>query len=287
MSKEKHFKSHSVALFALFFLGEGIILLPTNSANEYTFTGYLFCVLSGFIIYSALLPLLNYIFSKEKSSIIIKIIFYSICIFALFCAASTFKSFIFFASKILIPNTAKTISIIIFLLVLIFFFFKSEENILKFCLLSFSFVAIAILFFFFATLGNFNIRNIFVFSFPKLSTLYTQSMPYFRTTLVPSLLLPVWQVLVFKKIRPKEAFAGLLVGTVLLGICILCSVLLFGPQLAGNLDFPYASAVSTVTVGRLFTRLDGFSYYIYFTSALIKIISCLFIVKSLLKKIHD
>lgn len=282
MNKEKLFSYHSISLFALFILGEGIIVLPLKSADEYTFTGYLFTVLASLLLYTILLPLINCIFDEKRQGFLKKIITLSVCVFSLFCAAETFKEFISFTSKILLPNTKIYISVIIFVLISVYFLVKRQEDILKFNLLSFAFVAIAMIFFLFATLKSFNLRNIFIFSFPSFKTLYNQSMPYFKTFLFPSLLLPVWQALVFKKSRPATAFLGLAVGTVSLGVAILCSVLLFGPTLSGRLDFPYASAISTITVGRLFTRLDGFSYFIYLACALSKITTCLFVVKALL-----
>ena len=39
--------------------------------------------------------------------------------------------------------------------------------------------------------------------------------------------------------------------------------MLFGPTFAARIEYPYTAAVSTVSVGRLFTRMDYFSYFIY------------------------
>ena len=60
--------------------------------------------------------------------------------------------------------------------------------------------------------------------------------------------------------------------------------MLFGAQMSGEFDYPYAMAISTVTFGNLFSRLDGFSYFIYFVTALIKITVCVDVIKQEMKK---
>ena len=54
-------------------------------------------------------------------------------------------------------------------------------------------------------------------------------------------------------------------------LCIAGSILLFGPNLAGELDYAYSQYISTFTVGRLFTRLDFFAYFLFFITSISKI----------------
>ena len=89
------------------------------------------------------------------------------------------------------------------------------------------------------------------------------------------------------KVKRKTLTLGLSFGFFLLGIAILLSVMIFGAELSGRLDYPFFSAVSTVTIGKLFTRMDYLAYFIYFSSALIKITICLFVTFSSLKKIRQ
>ena len=65
----------------------------------------------------------------------------------------------------------------------------------------------------------------------------------------------------------------------LLGITILNSVLLFGIEFSGVLDYPYSSAGSTVTFGNLFTRMDGFLYFVYLASCIVKCAVGIFVIK--------
>jgi hypothetical protein len=51
-----------------------------------------------------------------------------------------------------------------------------------------------------------------------------------------------------------------------------------GPFVTQLLDFPYAAATGSVTAAKSYSRLDGFTYYIYFICSLIKasvILACI------------
>ena len=73
-------------------------------------------------------------------------------------------------------------------------------------------------------------------------------------------------------------------GCGLSALVLLNSVMLFGAELAGKFDYPYSAAISTISVGYLFSRMDGFSYFLGFACALVRIGVCITTVKSLFKK---
>ncbi len=289
MKKTIYF-THSVALYALYILGSAVIQMPSAKADEFTFMGYLVTIITGFLLYLAVIPIANRIFSENKSFLPSKslscLIFLAISVAASFLAADTFIDFTNFAHSEILYNQSSFFTVVIFASTVLFFSLRQQEHILKFALISFCFTAVAVIVFILLTLHNYNLRNIFIFRLPTVPQLIKQSKPYLLNPVIPSLLLPIYNNLVFKKCKKKVAFIGLGLGFVTLGACILSSVLLFGPHFAGTLDFPYAASISTVTVGRLFTRMDGFSYFIYFASALIQITVCIFIVKSCIKKIN-
>lgn len=292
MKKKTVFFTHSAALSALFVLGNAVIGMPRKTADGYTFLGYIAVGLTSVLLILAVIPLANGIFAEntaQKAGGIKKALlaaaFAAVAVAALFCAADAFYDFCRFVSKVLLPDTSETVIFIVFAAVAVFFCTRRQEDILKLTMLSFWLCLVIVLFFFFAAFYNYNLRNIFIFSLPDFKTFTSQAKPYFINPLLPCLLLPVYQVLVFKKCRTGAVVSGTFTGFLMLGLCILSSLLLFGTALSGKLDYPYASAVSTVTVGRLFTRLDGFSYLIYFISSLSKITACIFIVRSCLKRL--
>ena len=53
-------------------------------------------------------------------------------------------------------------------------------------------------------------------------------------------------------------------------ICFSNTFLLLGNKIINEVNFPYAAATGIITVGKNFSRLDGFTYYNYFILSLIK-----------------
>ncbi len=68
----------------------------------------------------------------------------------------------------------------------------------------------------------------------------------------------------------REAFVSPILAGAILFICFLNVRLLLGKAFGGVRDFPYFDAVSMVTVGKLFARMEGFAYVMYYGGAAVK-----------------
>ena len=282
MNKQDTFSRHTVALCILFVLGNGIITLPLKSADEFTFMAFLLsgiCLLAAYYVLCRFLPRLF----KTKYLFLLPLI--GVTVFSLFIGANTFLQTVRFFSEITLNETAPFWVGAVFGGTVLYFSLKQRENLFKFSLVSAILITVVIVFFFIAAADNYEIRNIFVFRLPKLGEITKQMKPYLINPLLHSLVLPFYFCLAFKIPKRAEGILGISLGLVLLGLGVLSSVLLFGPQIAGELKFSFNSAVSTVTVGRLFTRLDGFAYFVYFVCALIKITLCVDLARLCIKKI--
>lgn len=291
MKNKVNFSIHTIALTVLFVLGNAVIYLPQKGAGEYTFLAFLVAAVLNIIAVAVVFPLAQVSFKESDFKGIKKcfavVIIFAVTLFAAFCIADTFKSFIKFVSVVILPDTPMFFITVLFLAVVLFFVFKRQEDLLKFSFLAFFITALLIIFFFFATVTNYNFRNIFIFRLPKTKEFIGEIMPYIKNPVLQSLLLPFFTVSVVGKKHKKVLISGLIISLTMLGVCLLGPLLLFGPVFAGDLPYPYASAVSTVTVGRLFTRLDGFSYFIYFATALVKITASAFVIKKGLKRLNQ
>ncbi len=282
MNKKTSFFKHNIAFWALFLMGNGVIVLPFKNADGYTVLAFILALFAAFILCIGARFVVNSIFVKKAESGIKKFLrlalSFAASVFAAFVLADTVKDFLYFSQKILLPHSSKLVAIAIFLLAVIFFSFKRLENILKFCLISCVFVLILELVFFIASVDNFKLQNIIIKQLPNLTHLWQQAIPYIKKFSLPALLLPLYEALAFKQTSKKALFSGLWAGGALLGLTLLNSVLIFSGELAGLFEFAYASAVSTVSIGRLFSRMDGFSYFIYFAASLVKSVGCVFII---------
>ncbi len=255
-------------LAVLFVLGESIINLPLKNANKLTFLGFIISLLLSLLVFYAVLR--------------VDLLKYPVLFVALYTVGNTFITFLNFISKNLLTKTPNFFILTIFLIPLLYFCFKKQNEILNFSLISGLLCGGLIIFFFFATFKDFNFENIYIYSFPNIKNLFSQSIMYIKSVTLPISVLALYA----KQIgaSKKSAFGGVLVGNLFLLITIFNSILLFGTTFSGKLSYPYGSAISTVTFGNLFSRLDGFSYFIYFVAAVIKITVCIKVVKNILNK---
>ena len=284
------FSKSAVATGALFILGDAVMYLPVKNSGQHTFWGFLTAIAVGFVLYFAVTPIYNFILNEEKTckglkKVIKTVILLVLAVAAAFAASGTFTVFTRFVSQVILMKTPMWIINIIFFGVTVFFATKRQEDSLKFALICFSFVIIMIILFFFGSISDYSLKNVNLSSLPNFAELIKETKTYIVNPVLPSLLLPFYYRLVFRKNRVSGHF-GMFLGVLLLGVCILSAIMLFGTELACKLSNPYASAISTISVGRLYTRLDGFSYFIYFASAIIKINVCVFLAYSCLKKLY-
>ena len=85
--------------------------------------------------------------------------------------------------------------------------------------------------------------------------------------------------------RGASALWGTLLSFVLVLICFLNVFLLLGGSFGASMEYPYATAVSTVTAGKLFARLEGFAYITYYVSSAIRVALCISLVSVLSERI--
>ncbi len=290
MTGNRPFCVHAVLQTALFVLGSAVISRPARGADEFTFSGLLISFAAAVLLYALMLPLSKAAVLRSEgentavSGAALCLLFFGAALFSLWCAADAFIAFTRFASEIMLPDSPAVFSVLLFLSAVIFFTLKRQEHILKFFFTAFWGVLFVALLFFITMLSSFDPENIFIYDFFNVKGFAAASKPYLINPVLPLALLPVYNSAVLKKTRFKAGFAGIILGYFLLFLTVSGSVLLFGAPLAGELDYPYSFAVSTVSVGRLFSRLDGLSYYLYFICALCRVSVCLFTLKFCLKK---
>ena len=108
---------------------------------------------------------------------------------------------------------------------------------------------------------------------------------FLPSTLLPIIILPFFDIYLSENRDKKSILKGYFAGSLLLIVCLLNVLLIFGNELSAKIDFPYSEAISTVTAGNIFMRLDGFSYYVFFMSCLVKICLSLKVLAVIFKRI--
>jgi len=285
MKAKTNYSLHIAFLTAVFTLSNAIITLPFNSADDKTFLGF---ILAFFISLAANIFIVSFLNKRDFSNkIFFKFLYCALILLVLFEVLRSFALFVKFASEIILPSVSAFIIGAVFLLCVIYTFLKHNSVILKFSLFSFLIVAILIIIFFILSSKEYRAENIFLLSFPDISELVSQIYYCLIGIFLPLPIVFLWQKGEIGEVNKKASIIGFCLGGIFLAFPLLNTLLLFGAEVSGELSFPYASAISTVTVGYLFSRMDGFSYFIYFACVLVKLTVLLGTIKTLIKHIKS
>lgn len=281
---------HLLSLAALTVLGDAVLILPGKGSGKYLFLGAATAIALTFFLYGAGVFLLDFLL-KRKDRIYAKVIFaifaFPTAAYAFFCGVLCCRRFVRFASAILLPHTHMIWIFLIFAAVVVTLVFKPDEVLLKFSLPAFAVCGVGIALLLFLSAKDFKVSNIAIYALPDAGTLMRETVPFFKSITAPALLIPVYHAVYEKRIVPGACFSGLAAGSLLLIACFADCLLLFGVALSARFDYPLYSAVSTVTVGPLFTRMDGVIYGLFFLTALVKTVLCFRLSIGLLRRITE
>lgn len=285
MQKQTGFKTHMMFLAAMMVLGQSISVFPIKLDKNAIFH-YIFSFLFGlcFLIITSFAT--KKLFTLNKNTPLKKavcvIVYLRIAVYAfvtfwdcLFDFGKIVSGVLFFGEKV--------VGILLFCAVIVFFSMKSSENILKFSLLSAVFSLIAIAFFVIFLSPNYNFENISIKQIPNIKTAFYGIAPLLRRSFLPIGLLYFYEHFSKLSCRKSVFIKGYIIGGIALSVALFCPVLIFGNEFIKELTlFPFDFAVTTLSFGRLFSRLDGVMYIVYFLSALLKCVVCVFVfIKSL------
>lgn len=261
------FGRHYSCLCALFLLGGGL-LYPFRAGAF--LTALLAAVLLAFLglFLSHKLFYADITYQNPIKKVLFGLLWTAAMVWALFCFADSFKRFTRFAADLLLKTDKMTVAVLLFGLVVTFLLFKGKRVIYKYALLSFLLTAAILVFCFIAFSGNFDFENLFCFKRHDTADFLGSLYFCLYSITLPCLLLPL--AAPNRSHTLKQANMGLVVGAALLFGCTLSVLLIFGENFAKILEYPFAAAVSTISLGRLFTRPDYISYYIYFICAIIR-----------------
>ena len=254
---------HIGSLFMLLVLGNAILNLPFNS---------LFSLLLATVLSLTLIALTLFVLKRYKSS---KVLFYTVSVVILLLAVYNtiicFYDYTCFLSKEQLPDTSISLLVLALLVVIIFCSVSRNNAFLKYCLFMSLISAFLIFISFLAGIKNFD--------FALAKALF--SKPYFSLKdflhYFSALLVAVFFIFTSKKqTTARPVFWGMLSGFFILTLCFAQCALTLGN--ISDISFPYLKAVGVISTGSLFTRLDGFVYFLFFVSSLTKISICLKVV---------
>lgn len=275
MTEQTDYRKHCACLAAIFIIGDAVITLPDTYYGGASLPGFFIAAVLSVAVYFLSFFLCRTLPSGKifKKSLLAVLLSVS-AVYAFKNGARCLLDFLKFAEKILLPDGGRFAVAFIFLFTVTVLSIKKIDVMLKLSLISAPFFLIAVIIFFLLTAKDFEKENIILRAVPTFTELISGATPYFFRTALPAALIPPFFLLYNTKPRKSAGLAGLIAGLIITALILSDSVLLFGPRMAARLPFPLAAAVSTVTVGPLFTRMDGIVYCLFFMSALIKTAFC-------------
>lgn len=265
--KTQKYTPHIFALCAL-----------TVSQPLYT-TNNLWFVIISVILSSVILLLFCHLINlgaKNKTAFRVAVLFS--CIAAIYGAITAFIDYIRFLKTVQLPQTNIILLAISFIAVIVVFAANENRAIYKYGLLVAVAVVIMTLICFIGGIKNFDFNLLEIeFTKPRFSfTTFVQGCAFVAA-------IPIFIFTQNQRLPTKTLLSGVWLGFASLALCTAQSVLTLG---SANFDYPYLSAVSVISSGSLFTRLDGLVYFMFFAFATVRVTICIKVVINAVKHIY-
>lgn len=271
-----------IALISLAAVGDAVIRFSFSKNPMSDIVGVVAaCILSvgAIILLKAALDFYRKRSFKNKE-LISGIIMLFACIPLVWTAFSCCHNFSCFVSAAILDGGPKLIYFLSFLILALIISFMHRNVTLKLGLILFPLTVIFIFLIFGFSAQFMSVKYLMPYKDFSLSG----TSPFFLEIAVclSSLFIPALTLGEFAKKRHFAAAFG--IASTLILVCFLNTLLIFGAELSSTLNYPYSYAVSTASLGEIFSRMDGFLYAVCFFTSFLKAAVCLLSAVTLFKK---
>lgn len=290
---------HKICILALFIMGNYLLTAPQGAAGKDSalafLAGLVFCVplymvyirihsLIGDKTLAQALPLL---LGKAAGSLLLVVF----ALYSLIVAILTVRSLTQFIKITALPQTPSFLPAILLALLSVWLVKNRFSVLAKFSTAYFFVAAACVVFLFAMSVPNMRLHNMMPVLYGNAQDMGAQALRDVGLSLGQAALL----LFVFRNDHKKEGrrvyFLGLALGGLLLLLCILNSLLIFGEPFLQKLSYPYYSAVSVVSAGQIFTRMESMTYGVYVICSLVKLsvcmLTCLHILRQFFPRFTD
>ncbi len=260
---EKTFLKHKIFLLSIFVLGNTVIVFPKGIGIE----------TAAYSLGLALIPtvLICYLFIKIGQSPLSfhRAAEWAVAVFCVLVFILSARDYITFVDTVRLPKTPRLVISVIFVLLSVLLGCAQKKVLYLFALFSFFITALIFITVFLVSVKNLNFSALKVQEI-NIKILVRQTLTFFIHSF-GQLVIPVFFFREYALRQDKKIYIwGIVTGFLLMLIYVLNIMLVLGSSTASAADYPYATLTSVVSFGRNFSRLDGFTYYVYFYSSLIK-----------------
>lgn len=276
-----------LCLFSLIVVGD-IILCFSFTKNT---TDDIIGILSAFILSTTTVVILKKITElwknksfKYKQTITVAVMLFA-CLLLVLVALFTVYNFSSYAANIMLSTNELVLPFISFAALATVIAFSHKNVLMKLSLILFPAVLVLIIVMFGFSVQFMNVKYLIPYKAPDDFGFIKTFLPLYLSLTASSV-----PMLVIGRENKKRSFAlSYLLGIGLLILCLINTIAIFGGELAATLEYPYSYAVSTASMGEIFSRLDGALYAVCFFTGIVKTSACIFaalcLLRSLIQKI--
>lgn len=186
-----------------------------------------------------------------------------------FVALHSAYIFAHFVTDVMLERVGATLPFITFLALSLFAAFSGRSLMLKFSVIAFPALVVLIVLMFGFSIPFMSIKYVIPYKAPSRDfiSFFFDIFINFLSVLIP--------ILVLGKNSKKRHFVYLtLIGGSLVILSVINTVAIFGGEFSAGLGYSYLYAVSTASLGQIFSRMDLLLYAICFLSTFIKTAGC-------------
>ncbi len=268
-----------IYLIAAVLIGESVISHPLtgNIGNDLLGT---FC---GLIFAAAVTFILKWRTDKIKSPrlYVQAVGLTAVAIFSLLSFIICIMRFSEYAARVMLDITSVVLPLLSFGALAVFAATKATKTLLKLSAVLFFLSAASLILTFAFSVPFIETKYLLIYKAPEAEGFLYSFFRVGGTALLVSLPL----LFIGKEVKLSRFVWGFILGGGGIALCLINTLGIFGAEFAATLNFPYSYAVSTASVGKIFSRMDVFLYCVCFFTCLIKCSVCVSTAQKALKKL--
>ena len=274
---ENLFLKHKIFLLSIFLIGNTIIVFPRGSGSYLAFLAVAVATIPAVFI-----TLILFKVEKEliKTPFVLSLI---LALFGVLVFIICTRDYIDFVDVMRLPKTPKFLLTTLFVIVSVILGVSKRKTLYIFGLYSFFATAIIFVFVFILSIPKLDFNFLLLDNF-DLKLFLNQTLTFFIHSFGQLVIMSFFLARNREEPNKKVYIFGILFGVVFMLIYILNIMLVLGGKVAQISVYPYSTLTSLVSFGDDFSRLDGFTYFVYFFSSILKNAVCINVILSFFNK---
>ncbi len=261
MDKSKSVSSY-LALTALFTVGNAVINLPFKEHTTGSIIGFFAAIILALPFYLKF----SYLALPQSKAFNLLFLLYSV-----FIGLVAFRNFVTFSDRVILPEISSFLPTAAFLILLYRLSNAKFSAILKIALILLILSAAVVILLLILSVENIKLSNLVPNKAPDKADIFYQTAAYFSMSFISGIILIPYN----NEKNRKGLLYGFLIGGLLILLSLIQVLTVLGYGTASLMQNPYSTSVGTVTVGSKFSRMEGFSYLLFFSATLINTAVCM------------